>query len=100
MNEFLKKWLIVLLETALRDIKSGNCHPSEEESQVLFDALADIKVNKTQACDFLNISQSQFENEVQLGRIPEGKKLYRGDTHKYWTKRDLIYYIKVWRAKK
>lgn len=100
MNEWIKKWLLVLLQQAITDIKADRCNMSEEEASALMDALANIKQNKAQAASFVNLSESQFDNEVKVGRLPEGKKLYRGDQHKYWTKRDLICYIKRWRAKK
>ena len=100
MQNWLKQWVIRLLEEALRNIKEDKCSMSEMEMQALFDALADVKMNKHQAAGMLNLSQSSFENEIASGKIPEGKKLYAGDTHKYWTKRDLILYLKTWRKRK
>lgn len=97
MNAFLKTWIVALLEQALRDVKADRCNMSEAECQSLFDALANIKLNKNQAAEFVHLSQSQFDNEVAVGRIPEGRKLYRGDTHKYWSKRELINYLNTWR---
>lgn len=100
MDEWTEKWIIVLLQQAISDIKAKRCSPSKEEAELLLDALANIKQNKTQAASFVNLSESQFDNEVSVGRLPEGKKLYRGDQHKYWSKKDLIEYIKRWRNKK
>lgn len=99
MNEWVKKWLLVLLQQAITDIKADRCNMSEEEASALMDALANIKQNKSQAASFVHLSESQFDNEVKIGRLSEGKKLYRGDNHKYWTKRELISYIKRWRNK-
>lgn len=93
INNWLNKWLIYLLESAIKDLKSGDCELSPEEASTIFDALADIKLNKHQAAEFLGISQSMLDVEVADGHLPEGKKLYAGDTHKYWVKRDLIHYL-------
>ncbi len=87
------------MEEALKEIKGGNCNLTDEEVEALFDALGNKRVNKVEASQYVHLSESQFDNEVRCGRIPRGQKLIKGDSKVYWTKRDLIIYMKKWRKK-
>lgn len=55
----------------------------------LISILADEELSKDQACSFLNIQRSKFDNLVRQGVLPRGRKV-RGFKELRWNKRDLI----------
>lgn len=99
MQNWMKVWIIRMLEDALQRIKSDSCNMSQEEADALFDALGNKRMNKVEAAQFVHLSESQFDNEVRVGRLCRGKKLIKGDSKVYWLKRDLIIYMYTWRKK-
>ena len=48
-----------------------------------------IKVNKTQASDFLHISTGTFDRKINDGELPAGKKDI-GSNQLYWYKDELL----------
>ena len=48
-----------------------------------------IKVNKTQASDFLHISTRTFDRKINDGELPAGKKDI-GSNQLYWYKDELL----------
>lgn len=95
MNPFIKSWVVSMMEDTLKRIKEDRCSLDEVQQEMLLDVLAEKILNKGQSADFVHLSQDMFDKEVAQGRIPEGKKIIKNDSRKYWVKRDLIYYIKM-----
>ena len=65
-----------LLEKLLNDIDAGNSNITEEEGKQIIDMLSEVtdnKMSKYQACQYLNIGRSTFDNLVRDGLLPEGK---------------------------
>lgn len=99
METWMKRWIIVMLEDVLVKLKADSCSMSQEEAEMLFDVLGNKRLNKVEAAQFVHLSESQFDNEVRVGRLCKGKKLIKGDSKIYWLKKDLIIYMKQWRNK-
>lgn len=83
-----------LLAKLINDIDAGNSNITEEEGSKIIDMLsvvADGRMSKYQACQYLNISRATFDNLVRDGFLPEGKH-QAGFKEKYWRKTDIMKY--------
>ena len=83
-----------LLEKLLGDIDAGNSNITEEEGQQIIELLssiADDRMSKYQACQYLNVSRATFDNLVKEGFLPEGKH-QAGFKEKYWRRSEILKY--------
>ena len=83
-----------LLQKILDDINTGNSNITEEEEHKIIDMLSEIadnRMSKYQACQYLNISRATFDNLVRDGFLPEGKH-QAGFKEKYWRRTDILKY--------
>lgn len=76
------------------DLDAGNTNIEEEDTIKIARFIretvrTDIPMNKYQACLYLNMSRSSFDNKVREGKIPRGKKI-AGQKELWWYKKDLI----------
>ena len=65
-----------LLEKLIDDIDSGNSNITEQEQEQIVSMLSEIadnRMSKYQACQYLNVSRSTFDNLVKDGFLPEGR---------------------------
>lgn len=81
------------LEQIIDNINSGNSRADDNELDIILDMInkttnTQNKLSKYQACKYLNISRSTFDNWVKDGKIPEGRK-EQGFKEKFWIKEDL-----------
>ena len=81
------------LAKILNDIDVGNSNITEDEAVELAKVLQSytdktIKMNKYQACQYLNISRATFDNYVREGKLPRGKK-EAGFKELFYTQKDL-----------
>jgi hypothetical protein len=70
------KAIRTLLAKLLNDIDAGNSNITEEEGEEIISMLSEIadnRMSKYQACQYLNVSRSTFDNLVRDGFLPEGK---------------------------
>lgn len=70
----LKRIVAKLLRDAADKIDAGTCELSEQEALEIMGAVAHRVLSKDQACAFLNIKRSRFDDHVRAGRIPRGRK--------------------------
>lgn len=74
MNKFLKKAVANLLRETADKIDSSNCELNEEQAMDIMSVLSHEVLSKDEACSYLNISRSRFDDLVREGRIPKGRK--------------------------
>lgn len=74
MNNFLKKAVTKLLRETADKIDSGNCELNEEQAMDIMSVLSHEVLSKDEACSYLNISRSRFDDLVRAGKIPKGRK--------------------------
>lgn len=89
------KIIRTLLKKLLDDIDAGNSNITEEEGQEIISMLSEIadnRMSKYQACQYLNVSRATFDNLVRDGFLPEGKH-QAGFKEKYWRRSDIIKYF-------
>lgn len=82
-----------VLEQIIEDIDCGNSKADETELDEILDIINKAtntrnKLSKYQACKYLKMPRSTFDNWVREGKIPEGKK-EQGFKEKFWIKADL-----------
>ena len=71
----------------LRDIAdkidAGNSELTEEEAMDLASVFCHEAISKDQACSYLGIKRSWFDNLIRQGKMPRGRKL-RGYNELRW----------------
>ena len=88
MQETLKKLLIKLLRETANKIESNNCELSDQEMTDIMGIISHRVLSKEQACSYLNLSRSRFDDLVRDGRIPKGRKR-RGFKELIWFEDEL-----------
>lgn len=74
MQKSLTKLLTKLLRDTADKIDSGNCELTEEESMDVLSVLSHKVLSKEQACNFVGLQQSQFNNLMAANKLPKGRK--------------------------
>ena len=92
MQETLKKLLIKLLRETANKIESNNCELSDQEMTDIMGIISHRVLSKEQACSYLNLSRSRFDDLVREGKIPKGKKR-RGFKELVWFEDELVSFI-------
>lgn len=70
MNNFLKKAVAGIMREIADKIDSGNCELSEDQAMDIISALSHEVLSKDEACGYLNLSRSRFDDLVREGVIP------------------------------
>ena len=89
MNKLLIKHLTKLLRDTADKIDAGNCEMTAEEAMDVMSILSHESLSKDQACSYLNISRSRFDELIRLKELPKGRKV-RGFKELRWWKDELI----------
>lgn len=88
MQKPLTKLIVKLMRECADKIESGNCEHSDEEQSDILSVIAHRTLSKEEACVFLNLRRSRFDDLVRLGKIPRGRKL-RGRKELIWYEDEL-----------
>lgn len=68
-----------MLHMLANNIDLNNCNASEEDIMEICDKISmtinpEAKLSKYQAIEYLGVSRATFDNYVDQGRIPKGRK--------------------------
>ena len=77
------------LKDSADKIMKNECGLDDNEILYLASQIMHVKINKTQASDFLHISTRTFDRRVNDGELPVGKKDV-GSNQLYWYKDELL----------
>ena len=80
-----------MLHQIANDLDSDVYQSSDEEVSTAISQLAQFNTNrlsKAQACDYLGISRSTFDDRVKRGLIPKGQKV-QGFKELSWSQAEL-----------
>ena len=69
-----KKLVVKYLEEAIQRIESDDCELSDAEAMDIVKVIAHRHMSKEQACSYLNLSRSRFDDLVRERKIPKGRK--------------------------
>ena len=89
----IRKYLLKFVD----DIDAGNSNLTEKEAVELVDTLKRLtdkqkRLNKYEACKYLNVSRATFDNYVREGKLPRGTK-EAGFKELSWTIKELDEFI-------
>ncbi len=70
----LKKLIVKLLRETADKIDADNTELTEEESMEIMSVLAHQAMSKEDACIYMNMSRSKFDNLISEGKLPKGRK--------------------------
>ena len=87
----LKKIVVRYLREAADKIESGNCELSETEAMDILKAISHEPLSKEQACSYMNLSRSRFDELIREKKLPKGRKR-RGFKELVWFKDELDRY--------
>ena len=88
IKEFLKKQIVKALKETADKIEAGNCELSESEAMDIMSVLSHQVMSKEDACIYMNMSRSKFDDLVREGKLPKGRKR-RGFKELIWYKDEL-----------
>ena len=74
MNQNIVKVFSKLLRDTADKIDAGTCEISEEQAMDVISMLSHQPLSKDQACSYLNMSRSKFDELVREGKLPKGRK--------------------------
>lgn len=93
----MAKWINSFIAKILRDIANkldnDTCELTEDEAMDIVNILAHEALSKEEACIYMNLKTSRFDDLVRDGIIPKGVKR-KGWKELRWYKDDLIKVIK------
>lgn len=84
MQERLIKLLTKLMRDTADKIDAGNCELSADEAMDLLNVLSHESLSKDQACSYLNLSRSRFDDLVREGKLPKGRKVRGFKELRFW----------------
>ena len=64
-------------------IIKGECELTDEQASIILGTVGHIEMTKEEACKYINIHRSRFDDYVRAGVIPKGRKK-RGKTTLIW----------------
>lgn len=70
----LNKLIVKLLRETADKIDAGTCELSESEAMDIMSVLSHKVMSKEDACIYLNMSRSRFDDLVREGKLPKGRK--------------------------
>ena len=88
MQRALTKLVTKALQDTIDNINSGNCELTEEEASEILSVLSHKVLSKEQACEYVGLRRSQFDNLVAIGKLPNGRKR-RGFKELVWYQDEL-----------
>ena len=89
MNTNLVKVFSKLLRDTADKLDAGTCEISEDQAMDVISMLSHQPLSKDQACTYLNMSRSKFDELVKEGKLPKGRKR-RGFKELLWFQDELI----------
>ena len=97
MREGLRNLLGDELIRIGNDIKLNRCPMTDEQGLDILDIVRHKPMNKTQACEYINLQRSRFDDLVRDGILPKGRKDKGGKL--YWYQDELDKAIRDYKVK-
>lgn len=83
-----KKLVVKYLKEVIKRLEEDDCEMSDAEAMDVLKVIAHKPLSKEQACKYLNLSRSRFDDLVRERKIPRGKKRM-GFKELYWYEDEL-----------
>ena len=88
MNKSIINFVAKQLRDVANKIEKGECELTDEDAGVILSTVSHNPMSKEQACKYINLQRSRFDDLVREGRIPKGRKTL-GRTGLTWFKDEL-----------
>ena len=88
MNANIINFVVKQLRDVANKIEKGECELTDEDAGVILGTISHTPMSKEQACKYINLQRSRFDDLVREGRIPKGRKTL-GRTGLTWFKDEL-----------
>lgn len=88
MNQYILNFVGKTLIDVGNKIIKGECELTDEEAGVILGTISHTPMSKEQACKYINLRRSRFDDLIREGRIPKGRKTL-GRTGLSWFKDEL-----------
>ena len=88
MNQAILNFVGKTLIDIGNKIIDGKCELTDEQAGLILGTVGHIEMTKEEACKYVNISRSRFDDHIRDGKIPKGRKK-RGKTALVWYKDEL-----------
>ena len=69
-----KKLVVKYLKGIIKRLEEDDCELSDAEAMDVLKVISHNPLSKEQACKYLNLSRSRFDDLVRAKQIPRGKK--------------------------
>lgn len=89
MNSTLNKYLVRIIRRIADDLEVGNCEMSEDEQLEAINLFTHKALSKEQACEYLHIKRSRFDDLIRNGKLPKGRKR-KGHKELVWYEDELF----------
>ena len=86
-----------LLNQFIDDIDAGNTNINEKQQKEIIDIFQKLnskELSKLESANYIGVSRATFDNYINKGLIPKGKKR-QGVSSLFWNKSDLDNYLKT-----
>lgn len=98
MNAAISRRMSKLLRSTADKLDAGTCELTEEEAMEIMSVLSHQSMSKDEACSYVGLQRSRFDDLVRLGILPKGKKR-RGYKELRWYKDELDTALKEYNEK-
>ena len=71
----IKRLVVRYLRDIADKIEAGNTELSESEAMDIMRVIAHESLSKEQACRYLNVSRSRFDDLIREKKLPKGRKV-------------------------
>ena len=88
MNTRIKNIITAMMREVADKIDAGTCELSDTEAMDILSTISHQSMSKEDACIYLNLSRSRFDDLVREGKLPRGRKK-RGFKELTWWKDEL-----------
>lgn len=89
MIDVVRKHFVKILRETADKIDSGNSELNEEQAVQIMAIIAHEPISKEEASNLLNISRTKFNNLIDEGKMPKGRKR-RGLKELIWYKDEIM----------
>lgn len=90
----LKKIIVRYLKDIIQRLEEDDCELTDGEAMDIMKVIAHRPLSKEQACEFMNLSRSRFDDLVREHKLPKGRK-ERGFKELRWYEDELNYYREI-----
>ena len=87
--DIVRKTLSKLLRETADKLDADNSEINEEQAMQIMSIIGHEPISREEASNMLNVSRTKFNNMIDEGRVPKGRKRY-GLKEKIWYRDEIL----------